>query len=285
MDELPLVIAAKRPGADLHAAFVGAFSDYVAGPLQLPFEQWPSLQARQGIAEDLSRVVVRGDVVVAFALACPRPETDRWRLGVMGALPAARGSGAAPALLDDFLARARAAGVAWAELECFAANERALRLYRSRGFEVVCPLDGWKATGTPAPAPARDVRAVDRDVRAVDRAAAFAWLAEADRRIADLPFPCTARSQSAQPRPLTFWQCGDAQVAFSAVEGTPTQIHSLVDLDPALPGTEALAHALRATHSEIVAPPVLRDDLGGAALERAGFERQPLSQVLMKRAL
>ena len=278
MSGVALDVAATRGAAELHAAFVGAFSDYVAGPLQLTLEQWPSLQGRQGIDEALSRVVVQEGAVVAFAFACPRPETDRWRLGVMGALPAARGTGAARALLDDFLARATAAGMAWAELECFAANERALRLYRSRGFEVVCPLNGWKATGVPASAPARDVRAVDR-------ATAFAWLAEANRRIADLPFPGTHRSLAAQPRPLTFWQCGSAQLAFSVVEGTPTPIHSLVDLDPALRDAETLAQALRAEHPDAFAQPVLRDDIGGAALERAGFERQALGQVLMKRAL
>ncbi len=280
MDGVALDVAATRDAADLHAAFVGAFSDYVAGPVQLTLEQWPSLQGRQGIDAALSRVVVRDGAVIAFAFACPRPETDRWRLGAMGALPAARGTGAAQALLDDFLARATAAGMAWAELECFAANERALRLYRSRGFEVVCPLNGWKTTGAPAPAPAPV-----RDVRAVDRATAFAWLAEANRRIADLPFPGTDRSLAAQPRPLTFWQCGSAQLAFSVVEGTPTQIHSLVDLDPALGDSGTLAHALRAAHAEVVAPQVLRDDLGGSALERAGFERLALGQVLMKRAL
>ena len=278
MSTVPLVVAETRTAAELHAAFAGAFSDYVAGPFQLTLEQWPSLQGRQGIANALSRVVMQDDTVVAFAFTCPRPETDRWRLGAMGALPAARGTGAAQALLDDFLARAKAAGMAWAELECFAVNERALRLYRSRGFEVVCPLNGWKATGAPVSAPARDVRVVDR-------ATAFAWLAEANRRIADLPFPGTDRSQSAQPRPLTFWQCGSAQLVFSVVEGTPTPIHSLVDLDPSLRDAQALALALRAAHPDAFAPPVLRDDIGGAALERAGFERQPLAQVLMKRAL
>ena len=278
MDGVALDAAATRDASELHAAFVGAFSDYVAGPLQLTLEQWPSLQGRQGIDGALSRVVVKEGAVVAFAFACPRPETDRWRLGAMGALPAARGSGAAQALLDDFLERAAAAGMAWAELECFAANERALRLYRSRGFEEVCPLNGWKATDAPVSAPARDVRAVDR-------AAAFAWLVDANRRIADLPFPGTDRALSAQPRPLTFWQCGSAQLAFSVVEGTPTPIHSLVDLDPALRDAETLAQALRAAHPDAFAPPVLRDDIGGAALERAGFERQALGQVLMKRAL
>jgi GNAT superfamily N-acetyltransferase len=264
--------------ADLHAAFAGAFSDYVAGPFQLPLDQWPSLEGRQGIDKARSRVALVDGTIAAFAFTCPRAETGRWRLGAMGALPAARGSGAAPALLDDFLARAQAEGPAWAELECFAANERALRLYRGRGFEEIGPLNAWKATDAPAdtPAPA---------VRTVDRATAFAWLEEADRRIAWLPFPNTARSLSAQPRPLTFWQAGSAQLAFSVVEGTPTTLHSLIDPDPRLHDAETLARALRAAHPDAFAPPILRDDLGGAALERAGFERQALGQVQMKRAL
>ena len=274
----PLVPADAFGAADLHAAFTGAFSDYVAGPFQLTLAQWPSLQARQGIDLALSRVAVRDGAIAAFAFACPRAERGRWRLGAMGALPAARGSGAAPALLDDFLARARAHGLAWAELECFAENERALRLYRGRGFEVACALDGWKASGAPADA-------VAREVRAVDRASAFAWLEDAGRRLAWLPFPGTARSLAGQPRPLTFWQCDDALLVFSVVAGTPTQIHGLVDHDPALAGAAALARALRAAHPDSFAPPILRGDLGGAALERAGYTRHGLSQVLMKREL
>ena len=274
MAAFDLVAADTRPPAELHAAFTGAFSDYVAGPFRMTLDEWPSLRARQGIVDALSRVALQDDAVVAFALACPRPETGRWRLGAMGALPAARGSGAAPALLDDFLQRARAAGAAAAELECFARNERALRLYRSRGFEVAHELHGWKATGAPGPGPARDVRPVARED-------ALAWLARANLQIGDLPFPCTDRSQAAQPRPLTAWRCGSAQMLFSVVEGTPTHIHSLVDLDPSLVDALALAHAVRAAHPDVVAPPVLRDDLGGAALGRAGFERQALGQVLM----
>lgn len=274
-----LVPVDARPAADAHAAFVGAFSDYVTGPVQLPFDQWAALGARQGVVDALGRLAVRDDQVIAFALVCPRPETGRWRLGAMGALPAARGSGAAQALLDDFLERARDAGARAVELECFAANERALRLYRSRGFEVVCELNAWKATPAPAIAPASA-----RDVRPLERASALAWLADANRRVPDLPFQNTDRSLAAQVRPLTFWQRGDALLVFSAVADAPTTIHALVDLDPALRDAEVLAQALRAAHPDAVAPPLLRDDLGGAALGRAGFERQPLGQVFMKRA-
>jgi hypothetical protein len=144
----------------------------------------------------------------------------------------------------------------------------------------VCGLDGWKlpegsaAAGAPA-----------RDVRAVDRASALAWLDEADRRIDWLPFPVGVRCMAAQARPLSFWQRGGAQVAFSVVEGTPTQIHRLVDLAPALDDAEALARALAAAHPGVFAPPILRADLGGAALQRAGFVPHMMSQVLMRRKL
>jgi GNAT superfamily N-acetyltransferase len=280
MTAATLVAANTLAPADLHEATIAAFADYLAGPFQMTLEQYPSFIGRQGIDLARSRAAMRDGAIQAFAFVCPRPEVGRWRLGVMGALPAARGTGAAPALLDDFIARTRAEGLPFAELECFAENERALRLYRSRGFEVICALNGWKppdaATASSGPAHA---------VQAVERADAFAWLAGANQRIEWLPFPLTDRALSSQPRPLTFWRHGGAQIAFSVVEGTPTQIHSLVDLDAAQRDAEALARALLAAHPDVFAPPVLRDDLGGDALRRAGFALHGKSQVLMQRKL
>jgi GNAT superfamily N-acetyltransferase len=277
--------AATIPATRLHAATVAAFSDYVAGPMQLTLEQWPSFVERQGIDLARSRVVVQDGSVVSFAFACPRADDRRWRLAVMGALPAARGTGAATGLLDDFLARAKAEGMAHAELECFAANERAQRLYRGRGFEVVCALNGWRAPDTPAPADEPAPAGVTREVRPVAREPAFAWLDDASRRLEWLPFQNTARCLSAQPRPLTFWQCGRAQLVFSAVAGTQTLVHSLIDLDPALRDAQALARALRVAHPGTFAPPIFRDDLGGEALQHAGWAPHELNQVLMRRVL
>jgi hypothetical protein len=90
---------------------------------------------------------------------------------------------------------------------------------------------------------------------------------------------------AAQVRPLHFWRCGSAQLVFSVLEGTTTQIHSLIDLDPALNDAEALARAVAAAHPDVFAPPIFRDDLGGAALRRAGFVPHLMSQVLMNRKL
>jgi ribosomal protein S18 acetylase RimI-like enzyme len=285
MTAATLVAADTRTEADLHAATIAAFADYLVGPFQMTLEQYPSFIARQGIDLSRSRMAIVDGAAGAFAFVCPRPEVGRWRLGVMGALPAARGTGAAPALLDDFVARAKAEGLPWAELECFAANERAQRLYRGRGFEVVCALNGWRAPDTPAPADEPAPAGVTREVRPVAREPAFAWLDDASRRLEWLPFQNTARCLSAQPRPLTFWQCGRAQLVFSAVAGTQTLVHSLIDLDPALRDAQALARALRVAHPGTFAPPIFRDDLGGEALQHAGWAPHELNQVLMRRVL
>jgi ribosomal protein S18 acetylase RimI-like enzyme len=287
MIDFTIAAADTMSAADLHAATIAAFADYLAGPFQMTLEQWPSFTGRQGVDLAASRVALREGRIVAFAFVAPRVDVGRWRLAVMGALPEARGSGAAPALLDDFIARATAEDLPEIELECFAQNERALRLYRSRGFEVVCELHGWKAPAPAADATGSGASGPAQAPREVDRATALAWLANANLRVADLPFPMTARSVSAQVRPPTFWQHGQAQLVFSVVEGTPVQVHSLVDLDPAQQDAQALVHALLDAHgrADIVVPPIQRDDLGGDALRREGFAPNGLHQVLMKRIL
>ncbi|WP_374563830.1 N-acetyltransferase family protein [Ideonella sp.] len=282
-----LVAATERSPADWHAAFTAAFADYLIGPFNLTLAQWPAFLARQGVDLALSRAAVVDGALVAFALVAPRPVRGRWRLGTMGALPAARGSGAAPALLDDFIARARQAGVRTLELEVFAANERALRLYQGRGFETIHPLRGHERAPGPAAGEAPPVQAVTLDE-------AWAWLDAADARIADLPLQVTSQvlrvAAAAAPAgaPLQAWRDGDAQLVFAE---QPAQqavaVHSLVDLDPAQPGALALAQALAARHPghTLRVPALQRPDLGGDALQRAGFAPQALHQWLMRRAL
>jgi ribosomal protein S18 acetylase RimI-like enzyme len=289
MPEAGAAVATLVPGTKVapaawHAAFTAAFADYLIGPFELPLAQWPSFLARQGVDLGLSRAAVEAGAVLAFALVAPRPARRRWRLGTMGAVPAARGRGLAPALLDDFIARARARQVAAVELEVFAANERALRLYRRHGFETVQPLHGYERAPGPAAA-APSVEGVTLD-------SAWRWLDEADARIADLPLQVTApvlrRVAAAAPldAPLQAWRHGEAQVVFGETGPHPAVVvHSLVDRDPALPGALALAQALAARYPRhtLRVPPLQRPDLGGEALQRAGWQPRPLHQWLMTR--
>ena len=261
--------------AALHAAFVEAFSDYLIGPFQLSIAQWPTFLGRQGVDLSLSRVVVRDGAPGAFCFVAQRPECRSWRLATMGATPAARGTGAAPALLDDFIERASQAGLAAVELECFAQNTRALRLYEGRGFRTVDALHGYElpALGGEAEAPPPPVDLED----------AFGWL---DQCGIDLPLQVTPRSLRALPG-LQAFRAGSAQAIVSLLGDQRLQVHSLVDRDDRQREAEALLQAVRRAHPQrsLHVPQLQRAGVGGEALERLGAKRLPLHQVWMRRDL
>lgn len=180
-------------------------------------------------------------------------------------------------MLDDFVTRGVAAGAASVELECFAQNARALRLYRSRGFAPIDALYGYQCTApateaAPAPPPA------------IELPDAFAWL---DACIGDcaLPLQVTSRSLQALPVPLQAWREGSAQLVFSEGTDGSVQVHSLVDRDAAQQGARALVAALLASHPgrTIRVPQLQRQAVGGDAFEALGFERLPLHQLWLRR--
>lgn len=261
----------------LHQAFVASFADYLIGPFQVAIEQFPHFLARQGIDLALSRVVEAEGRVQAFAFVAPR--CGRWRLGTMGARPSARGSGAAAALLDDFIVRAGEAGLAQVELEVFAQNERALRLYRSRGFLTRHELHGYELAplGDQAPKPA--------PFDALAREDALTWLREHEPE--HLPLQMGAQILGLNPAAWTAWRRGQAQLVWSLAGDDAVQILNLIDLDPAQRDAEALLQALRESEPQRVVrqPQLLRPDLGGEALLRLGAKRLPLHQLLMQRPL
>jgi ribosomal protein S18 acetylase RimI-like enzyme len=270
------------PGA-LHAAFTEAFADYLAGPFALAAAQWPGFLRRQGVDLAQSRVALRAETILAFALVAPRPELRSWRLATMGAVPAARGTGAAAALLDDFARRAGGAAIERIELECFAQNERALRLYRSRGFEVVHELRGYvRAAGSP-PLPGDGAAGEEVSIES-----AFDWLDTASRDIGELPFQVTAAAlREHAAGALKARRTARAQLVFAGSGGDAITVHSLVDRDPTQAGAAALVGALVRDYPShrIAVPQLQRPDLGGNALDRLRFSRQPLFQFFMRKRL
>lgn len=276
MTRLALVAADGLAPARLHAAFGAAFADYLIGPFNVPLAQWPQFLGRQGVDLSLSRVALDDGEPAAFCLTAPRPDCASWRLGTMGALPAARGKGAAQLLLDDFLTRARAAQLASVELECFAQNTRALRLYERFGFRAIDALYGYQRAGG-------DHASTSHAASIVDLQEAFAWLDAARDAGCALPLQVTPRSLRALPVALQAWRAGSAQLVFSQADGR-VQVNSLVDRDPAQHDAQALVERLlaRADGKSIHVPQLQRRDVGGAALERLGFERLPLHQLWMR---
>jgi hypothetical protein len=178
-------------------------------------------------------------------------------------------------LLDGVVARAAAHGMAAVELEVFAQNERALRLYRGRGFEPRHELHGYLA------APGQ-VLPGEADIDAVEPSQALAWLRE-QAAGPELPFQVSAAGLDAGG--WQAWQHGGAQLVFSpGPEGT-VLVLSLIDPGAYQADARVLLQALRAAHpgATLKVPQLQRPDLGGAALLALGFERQPLHQWLMVR--
>ncbi|MCZ8235825.1 MAG: GNAT family N-acetyltransferase [Inhella sp.] len=265
----------------LHAAFMRAFADYVAGPAHIELAQWPGLLSRQGVDLALGRAALEPSTgsVLGFVLVAPRAVLSRWRIGTMGAVPEARGSGAARLLLQDLLQRARAAGMAAVELEVFDQNPRAVRLYQQHGFVAQHPLHGYSAAAPEASPPTPPPVAW-----ACAPAAALAWLDGAAAAVPDLPLQVAAPVVQALTTPWTAWRCGTAQLVFSGDSATGLIVRSLIDRDPAQADAERLVRGLLAAHpgARVIVPPLQRPDLGGEALVRAGFERDPLWQWLMR---
>ena len=305
MTAVDLIPTDQLAPATLHAAFGRAFADYLAGPFTLEPQQWPGFLLRQGIDLSLGRAAVQANTgtVLAFALVAPRPSLGRWRLGTMGAVPEARGSGAAVHLLQDFVARGREAGLAAVELEVFAQNERALRLYRRHGFVEQHALHGWQRAADAAPLDAGAGTRVegsfdnardngcnaprDGGCDGVDQADALAWLRQAEAVMPDLPLQVGASVVGALPVPWRAWRRDRAQLVFTVDPTAGVIVRSLIDLDPAQAGAQALLRQLVQRHAglRVSVPPLQRPDLGGHAAQRCGFARDALHQFFMRRDL
>lgn len=263
----------------LHAAFARAFADYLIGPFDLAIEQWPGFVLRQGVDLSLGRAAVDAERrVLAFALVAPRPALKRWRLGTMGAVPEARGSGAAVQLLQDFVQRGREAGLTAVELEVFVQNERAARLYRRHGFVERHALHGYQRQSD-----AGEARVPPAEL-ACTQAEALAWLREAEAAIVDLPLQVSAGVVGVLPVPWMAWRHGSAQMVFTGDSGSGVIVRSLIDRNPAQKDAEALVQALLAAYpgAKVSVPALQRGDLGGEALQRCGFAVEALSQAIMR---
>jgi RimJ/RimL family protein N-acetyltransferase len=108
---------------------------FIEGPPVDGTRQWiKSLEAGAGV----QMLVLDGEEVVGWCDITPNPiEGFRHvgRLG-MGLMPDFRGRGLGRRVAEETIRAARAAGMERIELEVFASNARAIRLYQSMGFVV-----------------------------------------------------------------------------------------------------------------------------------------------------
>jgi len=275
---IAIVEASRVAPASICDAFNEAFSDYVFKFPTLDLTGWQAFVGRQGIDMSRSKVAVNGDTVVAFAMITPRP-LRRTRIAVMGARIAARGTGAAPGLLDDAIAASVGRGDRWIELEAFAQNERAVRLYRSRGFEADVELPGFVA-------PPSQGLASDDPVRDVSREEAAAWAVALDQEEpALLPWQVGGEAILAAQGSPRAWRLGEALLVFAETKPDTINVSVLLDRDASQRDAVRLIGALRRRYprASLQAPQIHRADRAALAFIAAGWTRERLYQFLMRR--
>jgi hypothetical protein len=277
-DSVTIVEASRVAPTALCDAFNEAFSDYLLKFPILNIDGWRAFVGRQGIDIERSKVAVSGDSVIAFAMITPRP-LQRTRIAVMGARIAARGTGAASRLLDDAVAASVARRDQWIELEAFAQNERAVRLYRSRGFEADADLLGFVAS------PSQGLAHVEA-VREVSREDAAAWAKALDQDHPTLlPWQVGGEAVLAAQGSPRAWRLGEALLVFAEANTDTINVSILLDRDPEQRDAARLISALRHRYPRALlkAPQIHRADRAAQAFTAADWTREPLYQHLMRR--
>ncbi len=235
---------------------------------------WRAIAQQEGVDLRLSIAACRGDTVMAFGLVAPRAGGIS-RVATMGARPEARGTGAAPLLLDQLLAEARTRGDVSVELEVIAQNERAFRLYRSRGFLPVVTLCGFETAGG---------RGGDAAIVEVSREDGALWAAAFEREEREpLPWQVTGGAIARAPTTQRIWRLAQAQAAWLESADTIT-VKSLLDRDARYADAARLLGALahRFPAHKLRGPQIHRETGPADAFARAGWTRSPLYQYLMR---
>jgi ribosomal protein S18 acetylase RimI-like enzyme len=196
----------------------------------------------------------------------------------MGIAREVRGKGAGTWLMEQLVREAQQRGEGEMVLEVIEQNEPAVRLYRRCGFQTVRRLIGLSR---------KDARENGRgDLQKID-------LGELGRLISqyglpDLPWQLSGETISNMDPPVCAYRQGPAYLAISSPEAEHVVIWSLL-VEPQRRGRGLgsnllkqiiAAHAGKTWHM----PALLPEELG-KAFEKAGFEREEISQWQMRRSL
>jgi len=273
-DTLP---ASNYPLPDLVQFLNRGFEDYSV-PIQFNTVTFSNMQRKDGIDLPLSRVLIVDDQPSGIALIAHRDTRRASRLAAMGIAREVRGKGAGTWFMDGLIREARRRGDHEMVLEVIEQNEPAVRLYRRSGFQTVRRLIGFVRT----------------DARENERSALYkVELRELGRLIsqqglADLPWQLSGESLAQMDSPACAYSNGKAYIAMSNLEAEHVVIWSLLVEQAARGnglGTDILKsviaqHAGKTWHM----PAILPEELG-KVFEKAGFEREELSQWQMRLSL
>ncbi len=273
-----ITTAEAMPDGFLAELLTAAFTDYVAGPVQMDANSARRFLMAGRVEPTMSLVAMAGDLPVGFALVGRSVPCSR--LASMGVVPGWRCRGVGHALLERFIHDARERADTGLDLEVFERNLPAVALYEHAGFKLRRRLLGWLRPAE-LPVPENDPSAAAE----ISREDFTALRPRTD--FPDFPWQVSPLGASLLPDELRCFRLGATAVGVSGLGTAKTALRCLA-ADPAA-GTGELTELLlslaaRFPGTALRVPAFWPEELA-PAFRAASFSQAELSQLQMHLAL
>jgi ribosomal protein S18 acetylase RimI-like enzyme len=254
------------------------FEEYLI-PIQFTTDLFSNMLRKDGIDLADSRVLVADDLACGIALIACRRARRTSRLAAMGVAKGTRGKGAGSWFMKKLMDEACERGDREMVLEVIEQNEPAVKLYQNYGFERLRRLVGFNLSGKDAEAKEND----PGDLGAIDLRDMGKLISQYG--LPDLPWQLSGESiMQMNPLPQAY-RSGQAYIVLSNPKAKHVAIWSLL-VEPEARGkglgTEMLKRVITRHAGKIWHVPALYPEEIDKVFERAGFEKENLSQWQMR---
>ncbi|MCI0551237.1 MAG: GNAT family N-acetyltransferase [Anaerolineae bacterium] len=275
--KLDLKPASNYPLPDLTNVLNLSFENYLV-PIQFNISQFITMLRKDSIDLDSSRVLLIDDEPAGIALIARRGSLRASRLAAMGISQQMRGKGAGSWFMEKLIQESRQRSDREMVLEVIEQNEPAVQLYQKFGFQSIRRLVGFvckSATENGA-----------SNLHEIDLREAGSLISQ--HGLPDLPWQLSGKTIALMDPPVRAYRKGQAYAVISNPDVEHIVIWSLL-VEPDGRGNELgldMLRSLTAQHAGKTwhVPAILPEELGNV-YEKAGFEKEKLSQWQMRLAL
>lgn len=252
-----------------------SFENYFI-PIQFNISQFNTMLRKDSIDLDASRILLIDSEPSGIALIARRGWTSR--LAAMGIIQQMRGKGAGSWFMEKLIEESRQRNDHAMVLEVIEQNEHAVRLYQKSGFQIVRRLIGFTHKGSTEN---KEGSLEEVDLREAGQIISLHGLP-------DLPWQLSGETLAHLTPPAHAYRNGPAYAVISNPDVEHIVIWSLI-VQPEARGNGLALDMLKSlislhTDKTWHVPAILPEELG-RVYEKAGFEKERLSQWQMKLAL
>jgi len=269
--------ASDYPLLDLTQLLNLSFENYLV-PIAFNLPQFLTMIRKDSVDISASRVLTVDDKPAGIALIARRGSLRASRLAAMGIVQSQRGKGAGSWLMEKLIQEARERNDHDMVLEVIEQNESAMRLYQKCGFQSVRRLIGLIRKDANESA--------KNSLETIDLREAGGLISQ--HGLADLPWQLAGETIAHMDPPACAYRNGSALVVTSNPDAEHVVIWSVL-VESQARGQHLGMDLLKAVIANHLGKtwhvPAIYPEEFGALFERAGFEREELTQWQMRLGL